>query len=484
MSKARRLHPIASVINTGKRAKRLVIPILAILFSGGRDSAGSLLYAMLASAVIVIFTFISGLLSWYRYTYKMEADELRIEYGIFVRKKRFIPYERIQSMDVTEGILQRLFGLVKVQIETAGGQQDEGADAVLSAITKEEAQIIQEFVAMAKGNHRVEGMGEQGHPSVYHISQQQLIMLSLTSGGVGVVISAVFAVLSQLDDFIPFKKLFGGFETWAERNLIIIAIIVFFGFLISWMIALVGTLLKYANFTVIKAEKDLIISQGLLERRQITIPIKRIQAVKIRENIIRQIFGYATVHVESAGGSVENLEGANVTILPMIKLNQIASVLDTLLPEYCMTTSFTPVPKRALRRYIFRSWSWVVPIAALAIIFLKLWGLLSLLLLVIVTFSAILKYRAAGWKLDGQQLSLRYRTTQRITVLIKKNKLQSLELRESPFQHKVQLCTIEAFVESGAGNAGGTVVDMEKNDSLKVYEWFTREQKNRDSSEE
>lgn len=483
MSKAKRLHPIASVIHTGKRVKRLVIPILAILFSGGRDSAGSLLFAMLASAVIVIFTFISGLISWYRYTYKMEADELRIEYGIFVKKKRFIPYERIQSMDVTEGILQRLFGLVKVQIETAGGQQDEGADAILSAITKEEARIIQEFVARAKGNRQVEGLDEQVHSPVYRISPQQLILLSVTSGGVGVVISAVFALLSQLDEFFPFKKWFGGFETWNEQNLIVIAFIVFFGFLISWMIALVGTMLKYANFTVVKMENDLVISQGLVERRQVTIPLRRIQAVKISENAIRQLLGYATVHVESAGGSIVNQEGAKVTLIPMIKRKQLTLVLESALPDYCMASSFIPVPKRAIKRYIFRSWSWSFPIVIVAVIFLKLWGLLTLLLLLAVTIWAILKYRAAGWQLKGNQLSLRYRTTQRITVLIKKNKLQSLNVQESLFQRKQRLGTIEVFVESGAGNAGGAVRDMDQKDIQQVYDWFKREKKNRDSSE-
>ena len=78
--------------------------------------------------------------------------------------------------------------------------------------------------------------------------------------------------------------------------LIIIAILVVFGFVLAWVIALIGTMLKYANFNVIKKEHDLVISQGLLERRQITIPLKRIQAIRINENIVRQWLGYGTVY--------------------------------------------------------------------------------------------------------------------------------------------------------------------------------------------
>src|SRR5690606_41338100 len=47
---------------------------------------------------------------------------LHIEYGLFVRKQRFVPFERIQSIHMTEGILHRLFGVVKLEIETAGGK--------------------------------------------------------------------------------------------------------------------------------------------------------------------------------------------------------------------------------------------------------------------------------------------------------------------------------------------------------------------------
>ena len=84
---------------------------------------------------------------------------------------------------------------------------------------------------------------------------------------------------------------FEGSKQLIVNNLIFIAIIVFFGFVLAWIIALVGTMLKYANFHVMKTEHDLVISQGLLERRQITIPLKRIQEIQINENIVRQWLG-------------------------------------------------------------------------------------------------------------------------------------------------------------------------------------------------
>ena len=484
MSKPKRLHPIVSILHTGKRIRNLLIPLLAINFSGAKDSKEQLWISLAGSFIAIIITFFTGILSWMRFTYRFENDELRIEYGVFVRKKRYIPFDRIQSIDLSEGVLQRLFGLVKVQIETAGGGGGEEAEAVLTAITKEDARVIQEFVAAAKDPGINTAEAAQEKEAIYKITTNQLMLLSLTSGGVGVVISAVFALLSQLDDFIPYKRLFGGgIEKWALHNLILISIFVFIGFFIAWIIALVMTTMKYANFSVVKTEKDIVISRGLLEKRQITIPLNRIQAIRISENNIRQILGYGTVYVESAGGSAANQEGANVTLLPIVKLQQIRSILEPYLPEYHFRYSFTPVPKRALLRYIVRSSFVVVPIVIVSLIFLKVWGLLSLLILAVVLGNAVLKYKAAGWSLDQQQLSLRFRTMNRITVLMKKNRIQSLEMRESHFQRKRELGTIEANVKSGFGGAGGTVIDIERSDLQKIYDWYSRKKRNRDTAD-
>jgi putative membrane protein len=454
------------------------------MFSGKKDGTEKLWIALIGSIIVIVFSFIIGLLSWLRYTYRFEDDELRIEYGIFVRKKRYIPFDRIQSIDLSEGVLQRVFGLVKVQIETAGGGGSDEAEAVLSAISKEEARVIQEYVSAAKRTGIKEDEIEQESQPIYKISTNQLLILSLTSGGVGVVVSAVFALLSQVDDVIPYKRIFGsGVEKWAVHNLIMIGIFVFIGFFIAWIVALIMNTMKYANFTVVKTERDIVISQGLLERRQITIPIKRIQAIRISENIIRQILGYGAVYVESAGGSSSNQEGANVTLLPIVKVKQVRSILASYLPEYSFPVLFMPVPKRAMWRYIIRSWCFVVPFVIIALIFLKVWGLLSLLLLALVTVKAVLKYKAAGWSLDQQQLSLRFRTNKRTTVLMKKNRIQSLEMKESHFQRKRELGTLEANVKSGLGGAGGTVVDMESSDLHEVYDWYSRKKKKRDAAE-
>lgn len=470
MSKPKRLHPIAIFIQLGKFIKRMIFPLIGFAFLGHKDEGG-LLFTLIGSSIVLFFTLLSSVISWLRYTYQMEGAELRIEYGVFIRKRRYIPFERIQSLDMTEGILHRLFGLVKIKVETAGGDLKDGAEADLSAISKKEAHEIQKYFNSYKKFDQMDH--EEVETPLFRITAVQLLLLSITSGGVGVIISAILASLSQMDDFIPYKKWFGDLEKVYSQSMMFMAILIFFGFLFIWFVALIATMLKYANFTVIKKEGDLIISQGLLERRQMTIPINRIQSIRMSENPIRQMMGYAMVFVESAGGAVLDTKNSNVVLFPMIKKNELASFIEPYLTEYKIPTDFIPLPKRALPRYILRGWYIVVPIVIVSLIFLKQWGMLSFILLGIITYWSFLKYQDAGWNLENQQLSLRYRTIIRHTVFMKKNKIQSMNVYESYFQRKKELSSIETFVKSGSGHGGGRITDMENEDRQTIFSWYS-----------
>ena len=93
-------------------------------------------------------------------------------------------------------------------------------------------------------------------------------------------------------------------------------------------------MLKYAHFTVEKKEDELVISRGLLEKRQLTIPLKKIQGIRIVENIVRQPLGYATVYLEYAGGSIGEKDSLTVMLFPFIKKKYLQENLQRLIPDY------------------------------------------------------------------------------------------------------------------------------------------------------
>lgn len=63
--------------------------------------------------------------------YRVHAEGLRIRRGVFWRKTIWIPITRVQHTDVSQGPLQRKYGIAKLTVHTAG---TEGASISLSGL--------------------------------------------------------------------------------------------------------------------------------------------------------------------------------------------------------------------------------------------------------------------------------------------------------------------------------------------------------------
>ena len=161
---------------------------------------------------------ISGFVKWLTFFYHIENDGVHIHSGVFIKKKRYISYERIHSIDLTEGLLQRLFGLVKLTIDTASSADKEG-EAVLSAISRTEAARIRELIDSGKaGIAGQDRMGDsvvqadKNEQTVFVMTNKQILVMALTSGGLRHFAGA-FALLGQLGDKVFIDRVFEGVQT-------------------------------------------------------------------------------------------------------------------------------------------------------------------------------------------------------------------------------------------------------------------------------
>ena len=355
-----------------------------MLPGGGTGFSGSTSRARIFAGICLIVIAIA-VIGWLRFTYRVEDGELKIESGIFVRKNRYIRFERIHSIDVSEGVVQRLFGLVKINIETAGGSKAEGFYCRLFVREKQKNKCI--LFEVKRNKHLMDGEvnGKQINPEIPHGLYKQtfleLFFMSATSGAVGMVLSGMGAFLSQFDEIIPFERLFGGSKEMLQLGTFILISLAIAALILIYVAAILGMMLKYAHFTVQKKEDELVISRGLLEKRQLTIPLKKIQGIRILENVVRQPLGYATVYLEYAGGSVAEKDSLTVMLFPLIKRKRIQEKLELLIPEYFVDVPVTPLPAQAYPRYVFRILLFFIPIILATVYFLRPWGYISLFLM-------------------------------------------------------------------------------------------------------
>jgi len=54
------------------------------------------------------------------FTYKAQRDSIVINHGVFTKTRATIPYKRIQNINITTGVFDRMFKTYTVKIETAG----------------------------------------------------------------------------------------------------------------------------------------------------------------------------------------------------------------------------------------------------------------------------------------------------------------------------------------------------------------------------
>jgi putative membrane protein len=463
----RRLHPAAMLIGALKTIRRslsaFVFPGAALLVSQG-FTVRTLVLVSFGALVVAFAAALWGFLSWRATTYEVSGGAFRLRQGVLQKNERTIPLGHVQSVDTVQGLVQRLFGVVEVRVETAGGGTDE-PDASLPALDRAAAGALRREVE-GSGRHTSPAAAEErGGPTVLRrLSLGELLLAGATSGQIGVALS-LLAVFSQLFDDVLSETLTRRLvETLAPRSLAAaLLLLVVFG-LLAWLLAIGGTVLSHAGFTLSRDGDFLYIKRGLLERREATIPLARIQAVRVVEGLLRQPFGLASLRVESAGYGED--AGVSTVLFPSLPHKEAEKLLREAAPEFAAHPALEPLPARALRRYVFRA---VVPVllAAGAAALLSLvsdpaaWGLLALLALPAAVLYGWLRYKDAGWALEGDRLVVRSRRLARTTAIAPRPRLQSRGVVRSPFQRRVRLATFRAEVASGGGGAALEVTDLD-----------------------
>jgi putative membrane protein len=475
MSEFKRQHPVAAITQLLAIVKQNLVPIIIFGVLGTRNTDGYFLYFFLFGLVSAL---VLGVLGWFRFTYRVIDDELQINKGILVRKKLFLSKDRIQVIDITEGLIQRMFGLVKVEVKSAGSGTE---GATISAITRPEALELRsilraEKVLDSEADDAEEVVKEQTTIEqsedvlAVQLSSKHLFYAALTSGNFGLIASILGAISGQIDQLVTKENVeyfFNKIPLLGSANLVVSIII--FILIVSYIFSFVGVIFKYFDFKVEKKSNELHITTGLLERKHTTVPFNRIQSVRFVEGILRQPFGFGMLYVESAGFQSNNADGS-IVLFPFIKKSKVEAFFGDFLSDLKEPEKEIQPPSRSMLRYIRRPM--YLPVLLLGIIGFKwtpAWYFLSLLPLF--AWYGWQKYKDAALHYDTRNLKLEYRRLAKHSVYVKKNRIQSSQATINPFQIRKKLATYTLTVASGAGGKDFSLVDFNNSTCQGLVEW-------------
>ncbi|MBT2582921.1 PH domain-containing protein [Planococcus sp. ISL-109] len=501
MSEVRyKLHPISALINFLKGLKELILPFVIIfganLFRGGGiggmfSEGWQGLLPLIIGGVVLLFMLIAGIIKWKRFVYWFEDGELRIEYGLFIKKKRYIPFERIQSLNYTEGIFHRPFGLVKVKVETAGSGKAGQAEAELTAIYRAEADRIEQEMHMAKRGYQQQAVVEDesalygpvqaavpAQPEeeietriLYRMSLKELLMLATTSGGIGVVISGVALFLSQFAELIPYDAIYDEVMIFMRFGYLVVALTVFAGLLLAWIISVAMTLIAYYQFTIHADDERIYITRGLLEKKKVSVPFKRVQGIKMTQNPLRQLFGYVAVTVESAGGTLADKD-EKIRLFPLVKQRAMKPVLEELFPEFDWSPELERLPKRS-RPFFYRlSIAWLIPAFAALGYFFYPYGLWALVAVPVIILMGLWQHRSAGYATTGRQLTAQFRGVSLYRYYMMKKRIQVIAVTRTIFQRRRDVASVHATIKSGMLGATALIPHLARENAEDILAWY------------
>jgi len=145
-----RLHP--NVRTTWQLGAAITVGVLTLVgvvaeFALTRRADGWPVPAPLLSlgggAALLVVSLVYNVLAFARFGYAVRPHDVVVQSGVIWRGRRCVPRARVQHVDLTNGPIDRAFGLVEVQLYVAGGL---GAVATIPGLSPQAAEQLREVL--------------------------------------------------------------------------------------------------------------------------------------------------------------------------------------------------------------------------------------------------------------------------------------------------------------------------------------------------
>lgn len=498
----RRLHPLTGLLRTGQYAVYgLGMPVfvlgalLGIL--GVNVDAGLIIQAMAVGGVLGA-TY--GLASYLRYRYELRPETLVVTEGVFARREREVPVERVQNVDVHRELLHRLLGLAIVRIETAGGT---GSEAELDFVSAGEAERLQEGIRRRRADlaeGREASRPEQttdtavdaptkdaaataetpaapedhddGETTLFSLTPRDLLVYSLTEIRPAAFALSLFGLplADQLiaDLLVTLAAPLGGparlslamtVDEALAVGLVALPLVLVGG----WALGAVLGVLGYWGFRLGRRGSDLVYERGLTTKYSGSIPLSKLQTLTVTSWLFQRPLGYAGLRMETAGlGAQRAQQEGSPSAVPLAASDRVWSFAAAI--EGCEESpTFERPPERARRVYAVRYLLALGVLVAVGLAydaalgtFTRWWA--PALLLPLVPLAAHLKWTNRGYAVGESHLFVRRGFWRRQTSVVPYRRLQTVVRSRTVFQRRLGLADVVADTASSFTLVGGGAV--------------------------
>ena len=450
-----RLHPLTLLLNLAKLVPQLALGLIALNFSM-KDRAGEWAGPIALAAIVLILGF--EFIRWWRFSYRLDAEELRIASGIINRNIRSIPYERIQDVNLEQGPLARMLGMARVRLET--GSSGSGDEGVLDAVDLAEAGRLRDIIRLRKANtteafdedRAAIDLPDAATIPIFAMDTRRVLIAGVFNFSL-VFFALVGALVNNLDFVIPgdvwnprrlleffgFEEMFAALDVTARIIGIIAALVALV--IIGLGGGIIRSVLREHRFRLDRTETGFRRRRGLLTLTDVVMPLHRIQAAVIETGPIRRRLGWYHLKVQSLASDTE--KESDHSIAPLARSHEVQAILGETQVRWAIDhPQMQPVDPAMWWVQV----ALLLPIPAIGIAVAATLAspflLLLLGLLPIIPVSGWLGWRAHRYALSDGQLYVRDGFWSQRLTLLPVRRVQSVDIRQNVIGRFIGLADI------------------------------------------
>lgn len=401
----RRVHPITPLVH-GVSA----VPIGFVIFIafGSNLIAGgdTRLFAVLALLLVVpVVVAAWSYLAWRNTWYWFDDDgDFRVDSGVLTRQQRRLQLSRLQSVDVTQPFVARIFSMAELSVEVAGAGDSR---ARLRYLSLADARALRAQVMARAAGLRHDTAEAPEVPLATVAANDLLVSLVLRSSTAFLLVATVALVAVTVMTQGAFGLLLALFTGGLP------------------LFTVVGEFMRYFNFTASSSPDGLRLRFGMTKTQARTVPPGRVQAIEFVEPLLWRRRGWVRLRVNIAGaGNQEERSGREETLLFPVATPELArDLVEQVLPGLRLEEiAWHPAPDRS---------RWRSPIQ---------WRRL-----------------AVGW--DDTVFAVRRGRVTRRTAVIPHARTQSVRLTQGPWERRLDLASVHADSTPGPVRLTGKHLD-------------------------
>ncbi len=480
-----RLHPWTIALETVRLVRTFAITAITVAFVGSR---GMWLWILAVSVAVSLARVIARYVS---FTYRVQNGELITRQGVFARRERSIRLERIQEVSTEQGVIERILGVVKARIETAGGSGGDGPESSLEVLSQADVNALRSAVTGWQASHGgLPGSAEltveqKVSERVLKLSLRDLVVAGLTSNFLVTALVFLAGLWALVDDVVPerfYRQLAGTLYGYAGRlsqegasKAILVGVAGVLAILTIGAIAsVVGSIVLYYGFELKLRGDAFYRTYGLLTRRASSIQRNRVQLVEIEQGLLRRQLGYAALKVDVAGthageGGSER-SGQNV-LVPICTEGKVDSLAEKVFPQLeGSDADWKPVSRLAIGRATIET-GIVLLIGTLAVVvYTGVWWWFGLLALVgLVHWINIRRYAEIGYSFSVAFFRSRRGWLGRVLHIVPTGKVQVIEIRQNLIDQRLGLATLVCDTAGRAStDLGPRVSNLPASDAMSI----------------